>query len=276
NPILASMEFALPLFAVQRLANGRWLVRTQMGDPILPPVDVVVVGAQTDIRRDPESAAAEAASAQVISSMRDSAQVTSSGAINSMIAAMSTRPNRQNRSTCSRISVPIALTPPPPCEPVHIRCAPMRRTSRPRALPRASHSAVRALSVSAYNRGCMWHASAPHRPCIGHRTGYSLHAKISLHTAQACDCVSRFRGVFAHSYKRCRPRLFLRALRKNGEFNGAAPLTLPDTLDPLVVDCPARLAQERGCRLDRSLGAFFPHLFICCAIRSITGCHNTC
>jgi len=34
----------------------------------------------------------------------------------------------------------------------------------------------------------------------------------SLHTAQACDCVSRFRGVFAHSYKRCRPRLFLRAL----------------------------------------------------------------
>jgi hypothetical protein len=92
--------------------------------PRFLPVDVVaVVGAQTDIRRDPESAAAEAASAQVISSMRDSAQVTSSGAINSMIAAMSTRPNRQNRSTCSRISVPIALTPPPPCEPVHIRCA---------------------------------------------------------------------------------------------------------------------------------------------------------
>ena len=80
----------------------------------------------------------------------------------------------------------------------------------------ASHSAVRALSVSAYNRGCMWHVSAPHRPCIGHRTGYSLHAKISLHTAQACDCVSRFRGVFAHSYKRCRPRLFLRALRELG------------------------------------------------------------
>jgi hypothetical protein len=35
-------------------------------------------------------------------SMKDSAQVTSPGAINSMIAAMSTRPNRQNRSTCSR------------------------------------------------------------------------------------------------------------------------------------------------------------------------------
>jgi len=69
--------------------------------------------------------------AQVIRSMRDSAQVTSPGAINSMIAAMSTRPtrpNRQNRSTCSRMSVPIALTPPPPCEPVHMRCAPMRRT----------------------------------------------------------------------------------------------------------------------------------------------------
>src|SRR5262245_42802947 len=104
--ILPSTATLPPLFAVQRLADGTWLVRTQMGDPILPAVDVVVVvGAQTDIRRDPESAAAEAASAQVISSMRDSAQVTSSGAINSMIAAMSTRPNRQNRSTCSRISV---------------------------------------------------------------------------------------------------------------------------------------------------------------------------
>jgi hypothetical protein len=48
-----------------------------------------------------------------------------------MIAVMSTRPTRpkrQNRSTCSRISVPIALTPPPPCEPVHMRCAPTRRT----------------------------------------------------------------------------------------------------------------------------------------------------
>ena len=97
--------------------------------PRFLPVDVVaVVGAQTDIRRDPESAAAEAASAQVISSMRDSAQVTSSGAINSMIAAMSTRPNRQNRSTRFLMSVPIALAPPPPCEPVHMRCAPMRRT----------------------------------------------------------------------------------------------------------------------------------------------------
>jgi len=100
------MELDLPLYAVQRLADGTWVVRALMGDPLWPPVDVVlVVGEQTDIRRDPQSAAAEAASAQVISSMRDSAQVTSSGAINSMIAAMSTRPNRQNRSTCSRISV---------------------------------------------------------------------------------------------------------------------------------------------------------------------------
>ena len=61
--------------------------------------------------------------------MSDSAQVTSPGAINSMIAAMSTRPTRENRSTWSRMLVLIALTPPPPCEPVHMRCAPMRRTS---------------------------------------------------------------------------------------------------------------------------------------------------
>jgi hypothetical protein len=42
------MELDLPLYAVQRLANGTWLVRTQMGDPLLPPVNVVaVVGEQT-------------------------------------------------------------------------------------------------------------------------------------------------------------------------------------------------------------------------------------
>src|SRR5215471_18769533 len=39
--------------------------------------------------------------------MRASAQVTAPGAVTSMIAAMSTRPNRQNRSTCSRMSVPL-------------------------------------------------------------------------------------------------------------------------------------------------------------------------
>jgi hypothetical protein len=34
--------------------------------------------------------------------MRDCAQVTAPGAIASMIVAVGTRPNRQNRSTCSR------------------------------------------------------------------------------------------------------------------------------------------------------------------------------
>src|SRR5262249_9181717 len=40
-------------------------------------------------------------------SMRDSAQVTAPGAVTSMIVAVSTRPNRQNRSRCSRMSVPL-------------------------------------------------------------------------------------------------------------------------------------------------------------------------
>ena len=44
------MEFALPLYAVQRLADGTWLVRTLMGDPILPAVDVVaVIGEQASV-----------------------------------------------------------------------------------------------------------------------------------------------------------------------------------------------------------------------------------
>src|SRR5215471_14708563 len=38
-------------------------------------------------------------------SMRASAQVTAPGAVTSMIVAVSTRPSRQNRSTCSRMSV---------------------------------------------------------------------------------------------------------------------------------------------------------------------------
>src|SRR5262245_47981246 len=41
-------------------------------------------------------------------SMTASAQVTAPGATASMIAAVSTEPNRQNRSTCSRMSVPLA------------------------------------------------------------------------------------------------------------------------------------------------------------------------
>ena len=39
--------------------------------------------------------------------MRASAQVTAPGAVTSMIMAVSTRPDRQNRSTCSRMSVPL-------------------------------------------------------------------------------------------------------------------------------------------------------------------------
>ena len=40
-------------------------------------------------------------------SKTDSAQVTAPGAMANMIAAVSTRPNRQNRSTWSRMSVPL-------------------------------------------------------------------------------------------------------------------------------------------------------------------------
>jgi hypothetical protein len=37
------MEFDLPLYAVQRQADGTWLVRSPMGDPLWPAVDVVAV-----------------------------------------------------------------------------------------------------------------------------------------------------------------------------------------------------------------------------------------
>jgi hypothetical protein len=38
-------------------------------------------------------------------SMKASAQVTAPGAVTSIVVAVSTRPNRQNKSTCSRMSV---------------------------------------------------------------------------------------------------------------------------------------------------------------------------
>src|SRR5215831_4962108 len=47
------------------------------------------------------------APARVSSVDEASVQVTAPGAITSMIAAMSTRPNRQNRGTCSRMSEPL-------------------------------------------------------------------------------------------------------------------------------------------------------------------------
>jgi hypothetical protein len=57
------MDFDLPLYAVQRLADGTWLVRTQMGDPILPAVDVVaVLGAPTSAAPRPARAARPLAS----------------------------------------------------------------------------------------------------------------------------------------------------------------------------------------------------------------------
>jgi hypothetical protein len=72
-------------------------------------------------------------------SMKDSAQVTAPGAIISMITAVSTRPNKQKRTTCSCMPLPIALPPHPLCEPAHMRCVPMRRapsTARQGALVR--------------------------------------------------------------------------------------------------------------------------------------------
>jgi hypothetical protein len=42
------LDLPPPLYAVQRLANGTWLVRSPLGDPLQPAIDVIaVVGAPT-------------------------------------------------------------------------------------------------------------------------------------------------------------------------------------------------------------------------------------
>src|SRR5262249_6899201 len=58
--------------------------------------------AVTDHDRDPPPLSPTGAA----QSMRASAQVTAPGAVTNIIVTVSTRPNRQNRSTCSRMSVP--------------------------------------------------------------------------------------------------------------------------------------------------------------------------
>ena len=67
------MEFDLPLYAVQRLADGTWLVRTQMGDPLWPAVDVVsMLDAPTGAAPRPARAARPGAGAQVpLARLRD-------------------------------------------------------------------------------------------------------------------------------------------------------------------------------------------------------------
>jgi hypothetical protein len=45
---------------------------------------------------------------------------------------------------------------------------------------------------------------------------------------------------------RCKIRRSARDCRAWVAYGNLQPLTLPDTLDPLAVDCPARLAQQRG------------------------------
>ena len=116
-------------------------------------------------------------------------------------------------------------------------------------LAKALHSAVRALSVSAYNRGGMWHVSALYRPCIGHRTGYS---------SQGMREMPGFSGL-ASAW---RPRLFLRALRKEPSLRRAAPFFRagePEECQCGVPDGRSRAGGATGrgsavCTANKSLG----------------------
>jgi hypothetical protein len=59
-----------------------------------------------------EATASQGDPAAAAHSMRASAQVTAPGAVTSMIVAVSTRPNRENKSTCSRMSVSLVTNSP--------------------------------------------------------------------------------------------------------------------------------------------------------------------
>src|SRR5262249_40725804 len=108
-------------------------------------------------------------------------------------------------------------------------------------LAKALHSAVRALSVSAYNRGGMWHVSALYRPCIGHRTGYSSQGMREMPGFSGLASAD-FEGGFARSYnKRCRPRLFLRAISNHDRLIDWASTSV----------APPQHLDEEGCESDR-------------------------
>ena len=100
----------------------------------------------------------------------------------------------------------------------------VNRLGRARPKLEASHSAVRALSVSAYNRGCMWHVSAPIGPVSAIERAIVCMRMPGFSGLASAD----FEGVFAHSYKPWRPRLFFtRAAQACGETLTANAAILP-------------------------------------------------
>src|SRR5262249_52487212 len=71
----------------------------------------------------------------------------------------------------------------------------------------------------------MWHVSALYRPCIGHRTGYSLRQMPGFSGLASAD----FEGVFAHKLQAVPPPAFFYA--RDGAFSeGMKKLTPGDRL----------------------------------------------
>src|SRR5262249_52104664 len=98
--------------------------------------------------------------------------------------------------------------------------------ARPRwSKPRLRKRSVRSEGAPRFPGRFHFAVSAPHRPCIGHRTGYSLHDNARVSGLASAD----FEGVFTHSYKRCRPRLFYERCARN-QVGNSMLLALPKGL----------------------------------------------
>jgi len=96
------------------VADGSQAVRLGASKcrPLCPKADMAGRFMSTRPSTNSNVEAGKSLPAGAAHSMRASAQITAPGAMTSMIVAVSTRPNRQNRSTRSRMSVPLVVTSP--------------------------------------------------------------------------------------------------------------------------------------------------------------------
>src|SRR5262249_19361509 len=87
----------------------------------------------------------------------------------------------------------------------------------------------------------MWHVSALYRPCIGHRTGYSLRQMPGFSGLASAD----FEGVFAHKLQAVPPPAFFYA--RDGAFSEGMKKDLGGTVLALSPrDFGRLIAEETG------------------------------
>jgi hypothetical protein len=137
SPMMASFGTGARIAASRALSLIGRACRTRYAIQRIPTLCPLISGS---LRRELRAALAQLMRTGKYHPIKDSAQVTDPGAIISTIAAVSSRPNKQNRSTCSRMPMPIAACAGLSCEPVHTSPCAAADLHRRSSHTRKSHS----------------------------------------------------------------------------------------------------------------------------------------